>query len=62
MAKIASAVGITAGETPVEQAPVLALYTRAIEELARRDGIPLADGVQAFRDAEARGVAPDRRW
>ncbi len=42
-----------------EQAPVLALYTRAIEELARRDGIPLADGVQAFRDAEARGVAPD---
>ncbi len=38
-------------------APVLPLYTRVVDDLARREGLILADGYRSFRDAEAKGVA-----
>jgi len=37
-------------------APVLLLYTRSIEAVAAREGLILADGYRAFREAEAKGV------
>lgn len=37
-------------------APVLPLYTRAIEEIALREGLILADGYRAFAEAQAKGV------
>jgi lysophospholipase L1-like esterase len=38
-----------------EKAPVLPLYTEALEALAARENLALADGYRAFRDAETKG-------
>jgi lysophospholipase L1-like esterase len=39
-----------------DSAPVLPLYTRAVEELARRGGLLVANAHRAFAEAQARGV------
>lgn len=43
----------------LEKSPVLELYTRLIAETARREGIPLADGCEAFQNAEDGGIGED---